>query len=107
MRRVLRVVFATLVALVLLLTIAQFERPFRVAGTAAELRTLVGHGLPGVSLGELSKIEVRRAVIWGTEDDVDSVASGRASAAALGVRLELVSGAAIWHCCQGRRASLL
>jgi pimeloyl-ACP methyl ester carboxylesterase len=74
-------------------TLRQFERPFRVAGTGAELRTLVAHGLPGVSLGDLAKIKVRRAVVWGADDTVDSVASGRASAAALGVRLELVPGA--------------
>ena len=46
-----------------------------------------------MSLGDLAKIKVRRAVVWGADDTVDSVASGRASAAALGVRLELVPGA--------------
>jgi pimeloyl-ACP methyl ester carboxylesterase len=74
-------------------TLVQFERPFRVAGTSAELRALVGHGLPGVSLGALAKIKVPRAVVWGADDTVDSVASGRESAAALGVRLELVPDA--------------
>src|SRR5579871_598598 len=74
-------------------TLAQFERPFRVAGTLAELRKLVGRGLPGVSLDELATIRVRRAVVWGSADTVDSIASGRATAAALGVRLEPVAGA--------------
>jgi pimeloyl-ACP methyl ester carboxylesterase len=74
-------------------TLAEFERPFRVAGTAAELRSLVGRGLPGVTLEALSRITVRRAVVWGENDTVDSVASGRASASALGVPLELVPGA--------------
>lgn len=74
-------------------TLAQFERPFRVAGTAGELRTLVSRGLPGVSIGDLAKLRVRRAVVWGADDNVDSVASGRASAAALGVPLELIPGA--------------
>ena len=74
-------------------TLVQFERPFRVAGTAGSLRSLVAHGLPGVSLGHLRRIKVRRAVIWGEQDDVDSVASGRATAAALGVRLELIPAA--------------
>jgi pimeloyl-ACP methyl ester carboxylesterase len=73
--------------------LAQFERPFKVSGTAAELRQLISEGLPGVSLDDLAKIRTRRAVIWGADDNVDSVASGRASAAALGVRLQLVSGA--------------
>jgi pimeloyl-ACP methyl ester carboxylesterase len=74
-------------------TLAQFERPFRVSGTAGELRKLVSRGLPGLSLDDLAKIRVPRAVIWGAHDDVDSVSSGRASARALGVRLSLVPGA--------------
>jgi pimeloyl-ACP methyl ester carboxylesterase len=74
-------------------TLAQFERPFRVAGTVAELRALVARGLPGVSLAGLRKIDVPRAVVWGAHDNVDSVASGRASAAALGVPLVLIPGA--------------
>ena len=73
--------------------LAQFERPFRVAGTAAELRSLVGRGLPGVPLRTLSEIKVRRAVVWGADDTVDSVSSGRATATALGVSLEVVPGA--------------
>jgi pimeloyl-ACP methyl ester carboxylesterase len=74
-------------------TIAQFERPFRVSGTAAALRALVRSGLPGVSLGDLARIKARRAVVWGADDNVDSVSSGKASAAALGVPLELVHDA--------------
>jgi len=74
-------------------TLGQFERPFRVTGTASELRELMARGLPGVSLDQLSQVRVPRAVVWGSEDSVDSVASGRATAAALGVPLELVPGA--------------
>ena len=74
-------------------TLQQFERPFRVPGTAGSLRALVARGLPGVSLAGLQKISVPRAVVWGAHDGVDSVASGRASASALGVPLELVQGA--------------
>jgi pimeloyl-ACP methyl ester carboxylesterase len=60
---------------------------------AAELRALMSRGLPGVSLRGLTQIKVRRAVVWGVNDTVDSVSSGRASAAALGVKLELIPGA--------------
>jgi len=74
-------------------TLAQFERPFRVAGTLGELRTLVGRGLPGVSLEELGRIRIRRAVVWGSADTVDSISSGRETATALGVPLERVPGA--------------
>jgi pimeloyl-ACP methyl ester carboxylesterase len=73
--------------------LAQFERPFRVPGTVASLRALVARGLPGVSLDGLKKITVPRAVVWGADDNVDSMASGRASAAALGVPLEVVPAA--------------
>src|SRR5690349_16060261 len=74
-------------------TLQQFERPFRVPGTAGSLRALVARGLPGVSLDGLKRITVPRAVVWGADDNVDSIASGRASAAGLGVRLQIVPGA--------------
>ena len=74
-------------------TVRQFERPFRVQGTAAALKRLVAHGLPGVPLTSLAEIRVPRAVIWGSDDSVDSVASGRTSAAALRVPLQVIPGA--------------
>jgi pimeloyl-ACP methyl ester carboxylesterase len=74
-------------------TLAQFERPFRVAGTAAELRALVSQGLPGVPLDQLARIRTRGAVIWGADDTVDPLKSGRATAKALGVPLQVVPGA--------------
>jgi pimeloyl-ACP methyl ester carboxylesterase len=73
-------------------TLAEFERPFRVTGTASELRSLVARGLPGVTLEQLSHVQVPRAVVWGADDTVDSVSSGRTTASALGVPLELVPG---------------
>jgi pimeloyl-ACP methyl ester carboxylesterase len=74
-------------------TIAEFERPFRVDGTDAALKQLAGGGIPGVTLQDLSRLRVRRAVIWGAEDTVDSVASGRTSAAALHTHLVAIPGA--------------
>jgi pimeloyl-ACP methyl ester carboxylesterase len=74
-------------------TLAQFERPFEVHGTAASLKALASRGIPGVTLGDLKRITVRRAVVWGADDTVDSVGSGRASAKALGVPLELIPDA--------------
>jgi len=74
--------------------LSEFERPFRVAGTAAALKQLLRNGIPGVSRSQLARIRVPRAVIWGSDDTVDSVASGRATAAALGVRLRLIPNAA-------------
>jgi pimeloyl-ACP methyl ester carboxylesterase len=71
-------------------TIEQFERPFRVTGTTAELRALLSHGAPGVTLANLAQIRVPRAVVWGANDTVDTLASGRTTAAALHVPLEVI-----------------
>lgn len=71
-------------------TLAEFERPFRVEGTESALKQLAAGGIPGLTLRQLGRLRVRRAVIWGAEDTVDSVASGRTTAAALHTRLELV-----------------
>jgi pimeloyl-ACP methyl ester carboxylesterase len=71
-------------------TLAQFEQPFLVTGTAAALKQLVSRGLPGVTIAQLHRIHVPRAVVWGADDDVDSVGSGRATATALGVPLQTI-----------------
>jgi pimeloyl-ACP methyl ester carboxylesterase len=71
----------------------QFERPFRVAGTEDALARLASGGIPGVAPASLHRIRVRRAVVWGAADTVDSVASGRRTAAELGTRLQLIPGA--------------
>jgi pimeloyl-ACP methyl ester carboxylesterase len=68
-------------------TLAEFERPFRVDGTDGALKELAGGGIPGLTLPELARLRVPRLVLWGAEDTVDSIASGRASAAALHTRL--------------------
>jgi pimeloyl-ACP methyl ester carboxylesterase len=74
-------------------TLAEFERPFRVAGTDAALRQLAAGGIPGLTLPQLARLRVPRAVLWGAEDNVDSRASGRASAAALHTQLVTIPGA--------------
>ena len=71
-------------------TLAQFERPFRVQGTDSALKQLVASGIPGLTLGRLAQLHVPRAVIWGAEDNVDSLASGRSTAAALHTLLQTV-----------------
>lgn len=70
--------------------LAQFERPFRVQGTDSALRQLFAGGIPGLTLRQLARLHVARAVIWGAEDNVDSLASGRSTAAALHTRLQTV-----------------
>jgi pimeloyl-ACP methyl ester carboxylesterase len=71
-------------------TLAQFARPFRVQGTDSALRQLLAGGIPGLTLRGLTRLRVPRAVIWGAEDHVDSLASGRSTAHALHTRLQIV-----------------
>lgn len=71
-------------------TIAQFERPFRVEGTDSALKQLLAGGIPGLTLPRLAQLRVPRAVIWGAEDNVDSVSSGRATAHALHTRFQTI-----------------
>ena len=75
--------------------LAEFERPFRVRGTQAALEQLLAAGVPGLTLAQLARLAglVPRAVIWGANDTVDSVASGRTTAAALRTPLRLVADA--------------
>jgi pimeloyl-ACP methyl ester carboxylesterase len=71
-------------------SLAQFERPFRVQGTEAGLKQLLGGGIPGLTLTQLAHLQVPRAVIWGANDTVDSLASGRTTATALHTRLQTI-----------------
>lgn len=71
-------------------TLAEFERPFRVSGTADALKQLAGGGIPGVDSAALARLRVPRAVVWGVDDTVDSLASGERAAATLHVRIVLV-----------------
>jgi pimeloyl-ACP methyl ester carboxylesterase len=60
-----------------------WERPFRVRGTAAAFRKLLRYGIQGFRLSDLLRVAVPRTVVWGTQDTVDSVSAGRRTAAEL------------------------
>jgi len=60
--------------------IDEFERPFRVSGTASAFVSMLGHGIQGVSTTTLAHVRVRALVAWGSEDTVDSVSAGRRTA---------------------------
>lgn len=68
----------------------RWEKPFRVAGTAAAFKQLFESGVQGLSLADLKRVAVPRVVVWGAEDSVDSVTAGRASAAALRSRFVVI-----------------
>jgi pimeloyl-ACP methyl ester carboxylesterase len=66
--------------------IDEFQRPFRVSGTASALLSLLGYGIQGVSKNVLSAVRTRSLVVWGSHDTVDSVKAGRTTAALLHTR---------------------
>jgi pimeloyl-ACP methyl ester carboxylesterase len=74
-------------------TLAQFERPFRVQGTEGALKQLFAGGIPGLTLTQLAHIHIPRTVIWGANDTVDSLTSGRATASALHTPLQAIARA--------------
>ncbi|HUJ91799.1 MAG TPA: alpha/beta hydrolase [Gaiellaceae bacterium] len=62
----------------------RWQRPFRVAGTAAAFKQMLPHGIAGWTLADLRRVRgVPVVVVWGEKDTVDSVAAGRESAKAL------------------------
>jgi pimeloyl-ACP methyl ester carboxylesterase len=69
-----------------------WEKPFRVAGTAAAFKQLCEASVPGLSVADLKRVSVPRLVVWGAEDSVDSVSAGRRSAAALRSRFVEIPG---------------
>jgi pimeloyl-ACP methyl ester carboxylesterase len=58
----------------------EWQRPFRVSGTAAAFASMLGHGIQGVSASTISQVRVPALVAWGSRDTVDSVAAGRHTA---------------------------
>jgi len=64
--------------------IDRWQRPFRVAGTAAAFKQMLPNGIAGWTLADLARVRgVPVVVAWGAHDTVDSVAAGRRSAATL------------------------
>lgn len=61
-----------------------WQRPFRVAGTAAAFKQMISHGIQGWTLADLPHVHVPALVVWGAEDTTDSVSAGRTTAKALG-----------------------
>jgi pimeloyl-ACP methyl ester carboxylesterase len=70
--------------------IEQWQRPFEVAGTENAFRHLFAGGPNGVTVAELERVRVPRAVVWGVDDTVDSVSAGRETARRLRTPFVLV-----------------
>src|SRR5947209_8737165 len=73
--------------------LADWERPFKVAGTAAAFRSMLRYGIQGFRLSDLAHVHVPTTVIWGSDDTVDEVSFGRRSARALRAPFTLIPGA--------------
>jgi len=73
--------------------LAEWERPFKVKGTAAAFRSMLRYGIQGFHLADLHRVHTRVSVVWGAEDTVDAVSAGRESASALGAPFTLIPGA--------------
>lgn len=73
--------------------IDEWERPFRVSGTASAFASMLGHGIQGVSTSTIARVSVPRLVAWGTHDTVDSVSAGRRTAALMHARFVEIPGA--------------
>ncbi len=64
-----------------------WRRPFHVEGAERALWSITAGGVPGFSLAELAGVRLRALVVWGADDDVDSLDMGRRSARALHARV--------------------
>ena len=73
--------------------VEEWERPFRVRGTASAFASMLGYGIQGVSVSTLARIRVRSLVAWGSDDTVDSPAAGRRTAALLRAPFVAIPGA--------------
>jgi len=68
----------------------RWQRPFRVAGTAAAFKQMLPHGIQGWTLDDLRRVHVPVLVAWGSHDTTDTVSEGRTSAQALGAPFRLL-----------------
>ena len=56
------------------------------SGTAAAFRSMLGHGVQGVSAGTLARVAVPRLVVWGARTTSTPSRAGRRTAAVLHAR---------------------
>jgi pimeloyl-ACP methyl ester carboxylesterase len=73
--------------------VEEWERPFRVQGTASAFASMLKYGIQGVSASTLEHLRAPALVAWGRHDTVDSVAEGRKTAALLRAPFVEIAGA--------------
>jgi pimeloyl-ACP methyl ester carboxylesterase len=73
--------------------IRRWTDPFRAKDARRALQGLARNGIAGVTRQDLRRLDVPALVVWGANDDVDPVASGRQTARDLRAPFVLVQGA--------------
>jgi pimeloyl-ACP methyl ester carboxylesterase len=73
--------------------VEEWERPFRVSGTAAAFSSMLGHGIQGVSVQTIESVKMPALVAWGAQDTVDSASAGRQTARLLHAPFVQIPGA--------------
>lgn len=73
--------------------VEEWQRPFRVSGTAAAFASMLGHGIQGVSASTIESVKVPALVAWGQDDSVDSAVAGRDTARLLNAPFVEIPGA--------------
>jgi len=73
--------------------IDEWQRPFRVSGTAAALASTLGRGIQGVSVSTIARVAVPALVAWGSHDTVDPVSVGRRTAKLMHAPFVEIAGA--------------
>ena len=73
--------------------IRRWTDPFRAKDARRALQGMAEHGIAGVMRQDLRRLGVPALVVWGANDEVDPVASGRQTARDLGARFVLVPNA--------------
>jgi pimeloyl-ACP methyl ester carboxylesterase len=73
--------------------VEQWERPFRVSGTASAFTSMLKYGIQGVSVSTLESLRPPAVVAWGSHDTVDPVSAGRKTAALLHAPFVEIPGA--------------
>jgi pimeloyl-ACP methyl ester carboxylesterase len=74
--------------------VAEWINPFRVQGSEAAIEAMLHeqNGIPGLSTSQLAQVKTPAFVIWGSKDDVDPVASGKATATLLHAQFRELEG---------------
>jgi pimeloyl-ACP methyl ester carboxylesterase len=75
--------------------LAEWTDPFRVQGAQAAVEAMIHstQGIPGLSTSQLAQVRVPAYVLWGSQDDIDPVTSGQASAALMHAPFHELPGA--------------